>query len=346
VASLLPNQDRPALLWTLDLDSDGATTAIRVERAHVRSRAKLDYVGVQRDADAGTLPDSIALLPELGELLIARGLARGAINLPSPEQQVTADGDGWRLDLREPLRSEEHNAQISLATGMAAAQLMLAGGIGLLRTMPPPPPEAIRRLQQAAKSLDITWPAGATPGQVVARVSVGDPRGAAFVDQTAETLRGAGYTAFNGSPPELSTHAGVAAAYAHATAPLRRLADRYTGEACLALAAGQPVPDWVTDALPKLPEVMSSTDRIASGAARAAVDLAEAVILVGRVGEEFEAAVVDVDDPPDAKGGHIAVDDPAVRARCDGTTLPLGERVAVKLTVADPVRRLVRFSYP
>lgn len=346
VASLLPDQDRPAVLWTLDLDADGAVTGARVERAKVRSRAKLEYVGVQAQADAGTLPEPIALLPELGELLIARGVARGAINLPSPEQEVTPDGRGWRLELRQPLRAEEHNAQISLLTGMTAAQMMLNGNIGLLRTMPPPRPDAIRRLRKAAASLGIDWPEGASPGQVVATVSVGDPRGAAFVDQTAEIMRGAGYTPFDGQPPELTTHSGVAAPYAHVTAPLRRLADRYAAEVCLALHASREVPDWVREALGKLPEVMSTTDRITGGAERAAVNLAEAVILADRVGEEFEAAVVDVENPPNNKGGQIAIDQPAIRARCDGPDLPLGQRVPVKLTVADPARRLVRFSYP
>src|SRR5262249_40423509 len=67
-ASLLPGQTRPATLWTIDLDEAGATTAVRLERAIVRSRAKLDYVGVQADVDAGRLGQSIALLPEVGRL--------------------------------------------------------------------------------------------------------------------------------------------------------------------------------------------------------------------------------------------------------------------------------------
>ena len=74
----------------------------------VRSRAKLDYVGVQAMADAGTLDDSIAALPELGRLLIERGLDRGAINLPIPEQEVevgvTAAGS-WSCGRRSPRRS-------------------------------------------------------------------------------------------------------------------------------------------------------------------------------------------------------------------------------------------------
>jgi exoribonuclease R len=128
------------------------------------------------------------------------------------------------------------------------------------------------------------------------------------------------------------------------------LADRYASEACLSLAAGQEVPDWVRTALPKLPAVMNSTDRKASSAQHAAVDLAEAVLLQGRVGEEFEAAVLDVgagrhhhNSNVPVAGGTVAVDDPPVRARCEGA-LPLGERIRVRLITADPQRRLVVFS--
>ncbi|MEU8190673.1 RNB domain-containing ribonuclease, partial [Micromonospora carbonacea] len=166
-ASLLPDQDRAAVLWTIDLDPDGGTVAVALERALVRSRAKLDYVGVQAAADAGRLPEPIALLPELGALLTARGLRRGAVNLPLPEQDVESDGDGWRLVLRGPAPMEEHNAQISLLTGMAAADIMLAGGVGLLRTMPPPRPEAVARLRTAAAPLGVRWPDGVGVGELL-----------------------------------------------------------------------------------------------------------------------------------------------------------------------------------
>ncbi|MGW1057862.1 RNB domain-containing ribonuclease [Micromonospora rubida] len=349
-ASLLPNEDRAAVVWTIDLDADGDTVAVTLERALVRSRAKLDYAGVQADADAGRLPEPIALLPEIGALLTARGLRRGAVNLPLPEQDVEADGDGWRLVLRGPVPMEDHNAQISLLTGMAAADLMLAGGIGLLRTMPAPKPEAVARLRTAAAALGVDWPAGVGVGEVLAGLDASKPRAAAFVDQAAELMRGAAYTAFDGVPPEQPQHGGVAAAYAHVTAPLRRLADRYATEVCLALHEGQAVPDWARAALPKLPEVMAATDRAAGAATRGAVELAEAVLLEHRVGETFDAAVLDVDTPPNGQpkpgrqpGGTVALDSPPVRARCTGE-LPLGERVRVRLVTADPVARKILFA--
>src|SRR5262249_36889995 len=82
-----PGVARPAVVWTIDLDSAAATVGVRVARALVRSRAKLGYPRTQADAETGRLPEPIALLPEIGRLLLERGLARGAINLPMPAQE-------------------------------------------------------------------------------------------------------------------------------------------------------------------------------------------------------------------------------------------------------------------
>jgi exoribonuclease R len=384
--SLLPDGDRAAVVWTIDLDSDGETVAVRVERARVRSRAKLDYAGVQRQIDAGNAPEMLTLLPEIGGLLARRASDRGAVNLPLPSQEIERDSDGWRLVLRAPLAIEEHNAQISLLTGMAAARIMLDGGIGLLRTMPSPKPEAVEKLRAAAGPLGIPWPDGAQVGAVVAAVDPADPRGAAFLDQAAELLRGAAYTAFGAPEPaeadrgaesgrgeagddrgagpgrgeaggDRSTgsrrektvdamgHGGVGAPYAHVTAPLRRLADRYATEISLSLYEASAIPEWAARALPRLPKAMSATDRVAGAADRGAIDLAEAVLLQGRVGEVFDAAVLDRDEANGKRpaGGTIALDEPAVRAKCLGD-LPLGQRIQVRLTAADPASRAVGFE--
>jgi exoribonuclease R len=261
------------------------------------------------------------------------------MNLPGAEQEVEPDGDGWRLVLRPRVAVEEYNAQISLLTGMAAATLMLDGGIGLLRTMPAPHPDAVAALRAAAPALGVDWPDDATVGAVLAALDVANPEHAAFVDEAAELMRGASYTFFaDGARPADPAHAAVAGPYAHVTAPLRRLADRYATEVCLALTAGTPIPDWACTALPKLPDVMQRTDHTANAAERGAIDLVEATLLVDRVGEVFDAAVLDADP------GTIAVDDPPVRARCTGTDLRPGARVRVRLVEADPAKRKVRFG--
>jgi VacB/RNase II family 3'-5' exoribonuclease len=337
--SLLPDESRPAVLWTIDLDADGATTEVWLERALVRSRAKLNYAQVQADVETGTLAEPVRLLPEIGRLLIDQGLARGAIDLPMPEQEVEPHDGGWQLELRARLPVEEYNAEISLLAGRAAAGIMLAGGIGLLRTMPPAPPEALTKLRAAAHALGIDWPEDNTVGTLLTRLKPSSPRDAAFIQQAAELMRGAAYTSFDGVPPEDPAHAAVAAPYAHVTAPLRRLADRYATEVCLALHDGREVPAYVRETLPDLPAAMGRTDRIAHAAEKAAVDLVEAILLRDRVGETFEAAVLDVDE---RGGGTIALDDPPVRARSSGP-LTLGERARVRLVAAEPETRSVKF---
>ena len=320
------------MLWTIDLDADGDTVDVRLERALVRSRAKLDYAGVQAAVDAGRPPEPVALLPEIGALLVERGLDRGAINLPMPEQEIEPDGGGCRLVLRAPAPVEEYNAQISLLTGMAAAahhaRRRHRPAAHDAAAAPRRPSSGCARPRTALRHR--LAGRATSPGRVVAAVDPADPRGAAFLDQAAELMRGAGYTAFDGAAPEQPGHGGVAAPYAHVTAPLRRLADRYATEVCLALFTRRAtVPEWAREALPELPEVMASTDRVANAAEprRGRPGRGGAAARPGRA-RQFDAAVVDVDEPKPNRepGGTVALDDPPVRARCAGT-LPLGERV-------------------
>ena len=340
-ASLLPDQTRPVVLWTLTLDATGTLTRTEVRRALVRSRSKLSYAGVQKDLDAGTAAPQLLLLREIGTRRQALARARDAVDLPTPEQEVDDGPDGRpRLSFRAQSPCEAWNAQISLLTGMAAAALMLEGGVGLLRTLPPADPQAVASLRRSALALGLAWPEGTPYGDVVSALDAQQPAAAALLTLTTRLLRGAGYVAFDGALPEQPLHSAVAAPYAHCTAPLRRLADRYVNEICLALCAGEPVPDWVRGALPSLPAEMSGSDRRAHAVDRAVVDLAEAIVLAPRVGEEFDAVVVE----STSKGGAVQLADPAVRARCQGSDLPLGQPLRVRLVTADATTRKVAFE--
>jgi exoribonuclease R len=338
-ASLLPGETRPAVLWTLDLDADGEETSVEVRRAVVRSRDRLDYAGVQREMDAGTTDERLLLLAEVGRLRKTLESERGGVSLPIPEQEIEEVDGEFRLAYRVALPVESWNEQISLMTGMAAADLMLHGEVGVLRTLPRAPEEAIRVLRRSARALGVDWPDGTSYAEVIRGLDPAEPRHAAFLEDATSLLRGAGYTAFDGGVPEHATHAAVAAEYAHATAPLRRLVDRYVSEICLSLCAGEEVPGWVRAALPSLPEVMAESDRLAGALERECVSLMEAVVLRDSVGERFDAVVVELRNG----GGTVQLADPAVRAVFDGD-LPLGEKVRVRLVEADVARRSVRFA--
>jgi exoribonuclease R len=341
-ASLLPGQDVPVVLWTIDLDADGATGQVDVRAATVRSRAQLTYEGVQRTIDEGTAEPSLALLRDVGLLRLEAERERGGITLPSPEQVVEHDEGRWRLGSRSTPPVEDWNAQISLLTGMSAAALMLSARVGALRTLPASDPRDVARLRRSALALGVDWPEGAGVGEVVRALDAAKPGHAALLAEATTLLRGAAYVTFDGDVPSAPLHAAIAAPYAHTTAPLRRLVDRFVGATCVAVAAGREPDDWVREALPSLPALMAGGDRRAAAYERGCLDLVEAVLLRDRVGEEFSAAVVDVNDG--GRSGVVLLTDPVVRARVDGEALPLGEQVRVRLAEAAVAERRVRFT--
>jgi len=283
----------------------------------------------------------VALLPKVGALRQQLGRQRHAINLDLPEQIVEGDAQhGWTLSFRAQLPVEQYNAEISLLTGTCAAALMLQAGFGILRTVPPPDKSAIAALRRIAPSLGIQWPDGAPPGDVLAGLDRTNPKHVAFLDHAGSLLRGSAYTPFDGAPPTQPLHAGVAAPYAHVTAPLRRLVDRFGNEICLAAQGKQPVPEWVRERVPQLPDAMAEADHRAHEADRAVVDLTEAWLLGGRIGQTFRATVLDADE----KAATVALDEPAVRARCSGSDLSIGQQLGVRLVEADQASRTVRFE--
>ncbi|MFG2448638.1 RNB domain-containing ribonuclease [Streptomyces sp. NPDC048512] len=345
-ASLLPDQTCPAVLWTIDLDADGRTEATDVRRALVRSRAKLDYAHVQRQIDTGTAEEPLALLKDVGTLREALEVERGGISLNVPEQEIVEKDGTYELAYRAPLPADGWNAQISLLTGMAAADLMLAYGTGVLRTLPAAPDGAVGRLRRTARALRIDWPHHVSYAQLIRSLDPHRPHHAAFLQECTTLLRGAGYTVFrDGALPEVTAHAAVAAPYTHCTAPLRRLVDRYAAEICLAAVAGQPSPEWALAALDALPKEMADGGRRAGTVERECVDIVEAALLKDRVGELFEGCVVDVQEH-EPTVGTVQLESPAVFARITGGTsrLPLGERLRVRLTQADPGTTKVQFA--
>jgi exoribonuclease R len=343
-ASLLPGQVRPALLWTIELDHVGEGIAVDVRRALVKSRTRLDYDGVQQRIDAGDADPMWAVLRDIGELRIERERRRGGVSLPLPEQEIRVQDGGWQLEFRARHPIEDWNEQISLLTGMAAAQLMMQHKVGLLRTLPEPDPRAIGRLRRSAHALGIDWPGQRSYPDFIRSLDPANPRHIAMMVSCTAVLRGAGYAAFDGDVPAQPMHSALASTYAHVTAPLRRLVDRYTGEVCVALCAGQPVPDWVLQALPGLPATMADADRRAGRFERAVIDLAESLMLASRVGETFGGTIVEI-ERQDHDEGVVMLHDLAIEAHvASGANLPLGETVVVRVVEADPATRRVRFE--
>jgi len=342
--SLLPGSPKPAVVFDVRIDPDGLVRLAGAERAMVRSRAKLAYSTVT----AADLPDDFE---ELARRIEVAEQARGSERIQWPEQEVVHRDGGYDLRFRPRNVYEQRNAAMSLATNMAVADAMFEAGTGLFRTMPPVADRLLGRLHHTANAFGLEWPKGLGLGPFEQSLDPDDPRTAAFQIAVRRASGGASYTLYSefvsedgpadgGVSDGRPWHAAVAATYAHATAPLRRLADRYVVEATLAIANGREVPDEISEGFDGLPEAMRRGDSVANRVDRAAIDMAESILLRDRVGEVFDAVVTDEDQ----KGVRIQICDPAVVSRTIARRVDPGDEIRVKLESVDVDARRVDFD--
>jgi exoribonuclease R len=329
--SLLPDVDRGAFVWEFALDASGQQTSVRVRRARVRSRRQWTYE--EAHAAVGTDP-MLGMLRDVGEALVTQESARGGASLSTPEILVVRDQDGYRLERRVVLPIATWNAQLSLLTGMSAAQMMLDAGVGILRTMPPAEPQAIEHFRLQTIALGTPWGDEERYGDYLRRLDNDDPRQIAIRHAAAALFRGASYAPFDGEPPAETLQSAIGAPYAHVTAPLRRLVDRFGLEVCLAVSAGTDVPGWVREALPELPGAMGRSSNTAGRLSRRTLDTVEAAVLAPHVGEAFDALAI--------TDGTVQLTEPAVEAACAGSLEP-GTPVRARLVEADIATGTVRF---
>ena len=347
-ASLLAGTDKPCLLWTIDLDPEGDPTSWHLERAVVRTRAAISYVEAQAHIDQGSEPaesapsENLALLSVIGRLRQEQERKRGGISINLPAQEIVERDNSYALEFDLTIPVEGWNAQISLLTGIVAGRTMIDAGVGILRTLPPPRERAVGQLRHTARALDLDWPQAMSYADFVRHLAPNSPARNAFLLQSTRTLRGAGYLGFNGERPEHPEHGAIASVYAHVTAPLRRLVDRFGNEILLALMAGSEPPAWALEALDELPSLMGRARQRESALERSMVDFAEAIVLEPHIGEVFTGHVVDVDSKRGRASVQIA--EPAIVAPVDADNRRLAEKLELRLETVDVNKRTVTFD--
>lgn len=331
-ASLLPNVDRPSVVFTVRIGPAGEAVLDGAVRAIIRSRAKLAYENVL----TADLPEGFG---DLSKRIEQAEDARGAARVDAPQPELAAGEDSHlALELRPQLPTEEENASLSLAANLAIAKVLLEHRTGLFRVMPEPDEWAVRRLRHSAKALGLAWPKQQSLKDFERRLDCRNPRDAAFQAQVRRSGAKAGYAPFQ--PGVTPWHSAMAATYAHATAPLRRLADRYVIEATLQVAGGQSVSDDLAAAFQRLPDVMAKAEAKSDQIDREVLNLAEAVTLEGREGTRFSAVVTDIDE----RGARIQLSDPPAITRVDAEGSMPGDSITVELVSVDVPHRQVRFS--
>ncbi len=335
VASLVPGQDRAALVWSIGLNHDGSIHDATVERSIVRNREAISYREAAERLLLVDAPLELRLLREIGRLRQELERRRHAVSLQLPSQEIVRDERGYRLVYAESLPIEGWNAQISLLTGMAAAELMVEAGVGVLRTLPSPPRQTLAELRAVAAGLRVGWDRQVGYAERVRELDPSIPDEAALLSAAARGLRGAGYASFvDGDLPADPGHSAIASNYAHVTAPLRRLGDRFANEIVLAVCGDYPPPDWVLEALPDIPKLMGRARDREGRLERGLLDFMEAAVLSDRVGDELDAVVSSRRDDDVT----VTIAEPAVIARIADAGVELGQRLRVRVAAADPAR--------
>lgn len=274
LVSLNAGVERRALLFQHRVGPDGHLRGTTLERARIRSRAKLSFGEVQtlveehrrsphRDAD---FVRSLRLLPQVGRARLRLAEERGLVRYRREEVQLTLDGEGLGVTAMEVVRDEVEawNEQLSLMCNAEGGRLLrecpLPSVQPIYRVQPGPDPErlaAFARLTFAAarRHVLVKTPWAWEPE----RQSLSDylrflPRGApgSAEDRLARAL--ARQAVMVNLRSEYSTepgpHTGVGAEpYARFSAPMRELVGVFLHKEAVELLSGVAPPAGEDEAL-------------------------------------------------------------------------------------------------
>jgi len=302
LCSLREGEDRPALSVRMVFDKRGQKLKHSFHRVVMRSRAKLDYVQVQKAID-GLADDKAAPLvdPILKSLFAAFEVLKQArdkrmpLDLEVPERKIILDEDGRIRDVIIPERLDAHRLieEMMIAANVAAAETLSLKAQPLIYRVHDQPPlakqEMLRNFLHSiglplARSGDLT---AACINALLIQVAGSDTQD--LVNQMV--LRSQAQAEYN---PKNIGHFGLSLKhYAHFTSPIRRYADLIIHRALIkTLKLGH---NGITSAqearLDDIAHHISSAERRAQAAERETVDRLIAHYLSNQTGAQFNARI-------------------------------------------------------
>lgn len=329
MCSLVPKQDRLAMVVSMRVDPAGETSEWALCSALIHSRRRLTYDEVARELEgADKLGEEargrILQLRACADRLRGARLRRGAIELALAEAKVVLEEDD-RTRILDVIRTRSSKAmtlaynlieELMIAANEAVGELAVAHGLPVVfRVHDKPDEEKLANLTSAAFTLGTR----ANPEKLLHPRGVqkflsqidGKPYAPALNNLMLRAMAQARYATEN-----LGHFALASRAYVHFTSPIRRYPDvishrvmkawlKRTGGAC----GPEPVPR-----MPKLSESeeqaerSSEREREISAAERETQSLFAAVHMRDRIGDRFEGTVTGLSQ----FGVFVQIDSPFV----------------------------------
>ncbi|MBF0386882.1 MAG: RNB domain-containing ribonuclease [Candidatus Omnitrophica bacterium] len=348
ISSLRPGVVRAAMVVEFAVLPNGSIRQGDIYRARVMNRAKLVYeeVGAWLE-DRGAPPKEFAaiagleaqlrLQDEAAERLKVFRMEQGALDLESLETRAVKE-NGMVVALILP---QENRAQHLIENFMIAANRTVMDRLGKAGMM------AIQRVVRTPRDwkglrdLAATYherlpfePSSRELSQFLVKRKIADrPR---FPDLSLAVVKLLGpgeYEMLEAGKPPVG-HFGLAVSdYTHATAPNRRYVDVITQRLLKAVLAGRASP-YTTAELQECALWCTERDKAAKKVERFMRKVEAAMLLTGRIGDEFEGIVTGASE----KGTYVRLVDPPVEGKVvrGYERMRVGEKVRVRLTGLDP----------
>lgn len=377
--SLLPDQDRYALVAIVDLDKDASVLRFRLVEAVIRVVALLSYEdaaytlgfaeGEPRNPEAKAYKKSLRVLAELAKKLRKQRLKRGALDLDLPEPKVELDPETGRpVNITRRAKNpgivgayQLVEEMMLLANERVARWLAGRKSPAVYRVHAPPDPERLEQLALAAQKLGVSFDADTVDSPVgvsrwLKRIAK-HPLRIVLEGLLLRSMKLAQYDIVNVG------HFGLASeTYVHFTSPIRRYPDLLVHRISKALLrGGRVVTDAAAiDALRASTTRASETERVVMQAEREVVDLYRCLLMQDKVGEVYEARVSGLA----GSGVYVVLDEPfvdvllrfealgpdryeagddglSVVGRRSGDRIALGDRVTVVIEDVALLRRTI-----
>lgn len=313
MCSLVPKQDRLAMVVSMRVDTSGATSEHDVRAAVIHSRRRLTYGEVAQELEGAEKLSKKArgrvfALRACADRLRRARLRRGALELDLAEAKVVLEEDDRSriLDVVKSRSSKSMARAYNLIEELMIAANEGVGALGVERSLPvvfrvhdKPSEEKLEVLAQAAVVLGtkadpekLATPRGAQ--KFLGRVAT-QPYVTALNMLMLRAMSQAHYSTDN-----LGHFALASSAYVHFTSPIRRYPDLISHRVLKAWVAKRGGACGPASHVPRMPSVddsamlaerSSGREREISGAERETQDLFAALFMRDRIGDRFEGAV-------------------------------------------------------